>query len=122
MKCLIWNSNGFRDPQKYHFISDKTREFNLAFIAILETGRNNFSDSTLKNLCAGKNSLWHCKTPHGRSGGILVGVDLYIFYIGVIDEGDYYVKFHLCNKDTLFKWALVGQYTVLLSLFRRNSF
>jgi hypothetical protein len=59
MKGLIWNSNGFIDPQKYHFISGKTKELNLAFIAILETGRISFSDPSLKNLCAGKNFLWH---------------------------------------------------------------
>jgi hypothetical protein len=28
----------------------------------------------------------------------------------VIDEGDYYVKFHLCNKVDDFKWALVVVY------------
>jgi hypothetical protein len=38
MKSLVWNSNGFRDPQKFRFILDKTRELNLAYIAILETG------------------------------------------------------------------------------------
>jgi hypothetical protein len=103
MRGIIWNSNGFKDPQKYHFILDNTRELNLAFIAILEMGRSNFSDSTLKNLCTGKNFLWHCKAPQGRSGGMLVGVDLDTFDIRVIDMGDYYVKFYLCNKDTYFK-------------------
>jgi hypothetical protein len=110
MKGLIWNSNGFRDPQKFCFISDKTRELNLAFIAILETGRSNFSALTLKNPCAGKKFLWHRKAPQGCSGGILMGVDLDMFNIGAIDEGGYYVKFHLCNKGTHFKWALVGVY------------
>jgi hypothetical protein len=32
------------------------------------------------------------------------------FDIGAIREGDYYVKFHLCNKDDNFKWALVVIY------------
>jgi hypothetical protein len=40
----------------------------------------------------------------------LLGIDLDIFDIGAIDEGDFYVKFHLCNKDTDFKWALVAIY------------
>jgi hypothetical protein len=97
MKGIIWNSNGFR-------------EHNLEFMAILESRRSNFNDSFLKNLCAGKNFLWHCKAPQGRSGGILVGVDLDVFDIGAIDEGGYYVKFHLCNKDTYFKWVLVAIY------------
>jgi hypothetical protein len=49
-------------------------------------------------LRAGKNFIWHCKEPNGRSGGILLGIDLDVYDIGAIDEGDYYVKFHLCNK------------------------
>jgi hypothetical protein len=103
MKGIIWNNNGFRDPAKHRFVSDSTREHNLAFMAILETQISNFNDSFLKNLCAGKNFLWHCKAPQGQSGGILVGVDLDVFDIGVIDEGGYYIKFYLCNKDTHFK-------------------
>jgi hypothetical protein len=51
----------------------------------------------------GKIFLWHCKEPKGRSGGILLGIDLDVFDIGAIDEGEYYVKFHLCNKDNYFK-------------------
>jgi hypothetical protein len=110
MKGIIWNSNRFRDSMKHRFVSDTTRKHNLASIAILETRRSNFTDSFLKNLCAGKNFLWHCKAPQGRLGGILVDVDLDVFDIGAIDERDYYMKFHLCNKDTYFKWALVVVY------------
>jgi hypothetical protein len=39
-----------------------------------------------------------------------VGVDLDVFDIGAIDEGDYYVKSHMYNKDTYFKWALMTVY------------
>jgi hypothetical protein len=110
MKGIIWNSNGFRDPKKHRYVSDVTKEQNLSFIAILEIGRSTFSDHFLKNLCVGKNFLWHCTEPKGQSGGILLGIDLDVFDIGAIDEGEYYVKFHLCNKDNYFKWALVAIY------------
>jgi hypothetical protein len=50
------------------------------------------------------------KPPKGRSGGMLLGVDLQFFDIGAIDEGDYYIKFHLCSKSDYFKWALVVVY------------
>ena len=39
-----------------------------------------------------------------------MGIDLNVFDIGAIDEGDFYVKFHLCNKNDSFKWALVCVY------------
>jgi hypothetical protein len=102
MKDFFWNSNGLRDPQK--------PKHNLHFIALLETRRSEFMTSFLKNLCTGRDFLWHTMTPIGRSGGMLVGVDLQLFDIGAIDEGDFYVKFHLCNKLDSFKWALVAMY------------
>jgi hypothetical protein len=55
----------------------------------------------------GRIFLWHFKEPRGRSGGILLGIDLDIFDIEAIDEGKFYVKFHLCNKENCFKWVLV---------------
>jgi hypothetical protein len=85
----------------------------LCFIAVSETGRKNFNDAVLRNLCGGRNFLWHCKEPRGRSGGILLGIDLDIFDIGAVDEGDFYVKFHLCTKDNSFKWALVAIYVLV---------
>lgn len=39
-----------------------------------------------------------------------MGVDLNVFDIGAIDKGDFYVKFHLCNKSDEFKWARVCLY------------
>jgi hypothetical protein len=51
----------------------------------------------------GRNFLWHCKEPRGRSGVILLGIDLDTFDIGAIDEGDFYAKFHSSNKDNNFK-------------------
>jgi hypothetical protein len=41
---------------------------------------------------------------------MLLGIDLDIYDIGAINEGDYYVKFYLCNKNDYFKWALVAVY------------
>ena len=45
--------------------------------------------------------------PHGRSGGILLGVDLQVFDIGAIAEGDFYVKFTLTCKNDGFKFVHV---------------
>jgi len=61
-------------------------------------------------LCARRDFLWHVKEPRGRSGGILLGIDLNVYDIGAIDEGDHYFKFHLCTKMDGFKWASVVVY------------
>jgi hypothetical protein len=87
-----------------------TKEKNLNFIALSEIGRKSFSSPFLKNMCAGRDFLWHIKEPRGRSGGILLGIDLSRFDIGAIEEGVFFVKFHLCNKEDSFKWALVAVY------------
>jgi hypothetical protein len=110
MKGVFWNSHGFKDPKKHKFVSDLTKEQSLSFIAISETVRKSFTDPFLRNLCAGKNFLWHCKEPVGHAGGILMGIDLDVFDIGAIDEGDFYVKFTLRNKQDDFKWSLATVY------------
>ena len=33
-----------------------------------------------------------------------MGIDLNVYDIGAIDEGDFYVKFLLSNKNDGFKW------------------
>ena len=73
-------------------------------------GPESFADHILKNLCGGRDFLWHTMAPHGRSGGILLGVDLNFFDIGAIDEGDFYVKFTLRCKFNDFKFNLFAVY------------
>ena len=101
MKWVFWNSRGLGDLAKHRFLSDLVKEEQISFIALSETGRDEFPDCILKNLCAGRDFLWHSMAPHGRSGGILLGVDLQVFDIGAIAEGDFYVKFTLRCKMTV---------------------
>ena len=89
MKGTFWNSRGLSDLAKYRFLSDLSKEQKLDFIALLETGKKDFS----KTVCGGQEFIWHWTGPHGRSRGILLGINLEVFDIGSIDEGDYYVKF-----------------------------
>ena len=93
---------------KHRFLDDLVKEEQINFIALSETSRDDFPDHILKNLCAGCDFLWHCMAPHDRSGGILLGVDLDIFDIGAIAEGDFYVKFTLRYKTDGFKLLCSG--------------
>jgi hypothetical protein len=95
---IFWNSRGLSDLAKTKFRVDTAGEQNLDFIALLETGKKDFSQSSLNGFCGGKNFLWYWIEPHGRSGGILLGVNIDVLDIGSIEEGDYYVKFRLKNK------------------------
>jgi hypothetical protein len=84
MNDIFWNSYGFKDPNKHNIISDLTKENNLNFIAISETGRSDFLPRFLKNICSERDYLWHSKALRGRSSGMLRGVDLQIFDILVL--------------------------------------
>jgi hypothetical protein len=110
MKGVFWNSRGLGDLAKHRFLAELFKEEQINFIAISEIGRDSFPDHVLKNLCAGHDFLWHTMAPHGRSGGILLGVDLSIFDIGAIDDGDFYVKFTLRYKNNGFKFVLYSIY------------
>ena len=73
MRGIFWNTDGLGDRGKHIAIHELVREHKLDFIALLETGRSNFSASFLNFLAGGFDYEWFCLPPHGRSGGILVG-------------------------------------------------
>jgi hypothetical protein len=50
---------------------------------------------------------------------MLVGVDLSIFDIGEIEEGDFFVKFKLRNKQDDFQWLLVSIYGAAQDHFKQ---
>lgn len=79
-------------------------------MALLETGRSNFSNPFLRHLAGGLDFAWYCLPPHGRSGGILVGVNTTSLHVNRIDTGDYCVKFHLHSRADGFEWVLVPVY------------
>jgi hypothetical protein len=49
MKGIFWNSRGLSDLAKTRFLSETSKEQDLAFIALLETGKKEFSQDTLSN-------------------------------------------------------------------------
>jgi hypothetical protein len=90
MKGIFWNSRGLSDLAKTRFLWETSKEQNLAFIALLETGKKDFSQDSLNNSSGGRNIVWHWTAPHGRSGGILLGVNLDVLDVGSIDDGDFF--------------------------------
>jgi hypothetical protein len=110
LKGLTWNSEGFKDPRKHLFVKESIREYDLDFIALLETGRSNFAVHFLRDLAAGKEFAWFCLPPHGRSGGILVGINTTTLVVNRVDSGDYCVKLSLTSKKDGFQWLLVPVY------------
>jgi len=110
LKGITWNSEGFRDLAKHLFVKEAIREHRLDFIALLETGRSNFAVPFLKQLAAGLDFSWFCLPPHGRSGGILVGINTATLHVSKVYMGDFCVKLHLKCKRDGFEWVLVPVY------------
>ena len=78
------------------------------FIALLETRKKNFTQSMHDGLCGGRNFLWHWTEPHGRSGGILLGVDVDVLDIGSIEEGDFFCQIPFKKQERRFSVDLSG--------------
>jgi hypothetical protein len=93
------------------------KEEQIDFIALMETGRDQFPDVTLKKLCGGKEYIWYCMAPHGRSRGILLGVDFTVYDIGAINEGDFYVSSHFKIQIM----ALNGPYLQFMDLHNSKT-
>jgi hypothetical protein len=110
VKGMTWNSGGFGDPGKHLFVQESIREHRLDFIALLETGRSNFTMPFLKHWAAGKNFAWFCLPPHGRSGGILVGINSDTLQVRHVETGDYCVKMKMSSKHDGFEWVFIPVY------------
>ena len=53
MKGIFWNSRGLKDLAKRRFLAEASLEHRLDFIALSETGRDNFVPQFLSSLVGG---------------------------------------------------------------------
>ena len=78
MKGMIWNSDGFGDTTKHHLVQETVREQKLDFVALLETGRSNFTHHFLKKIVGGSDYSWFCLPPRaGLVGFWLASITLH---------------------------------------------
>jgi hypothetical protein len=89
MRGIFWNSRVLSDLAKTRFLRETSIEQDLAFIALLETRKCDISQRSLNNFSAGKNFVWHWTAPRGRSGGILMGVNIDLMDVGGVEDGDF---------------------------------
>jgi hypothetical protein len=87
------------DTKKYKFLSDLTKD-----------RRPSFSQHTLNTICVGRDFIWHCMAPKGRSGGMILGVHLLVFDVGDVEEGEFFIRFKLRHKEDDFKFNLIVVY------------
>jgi hypothetical protein len=110
MNGMFKNSRGLRDLAKHLHIADCIREHALDFIAISETGKRDYSASLLNRFSGGEDFAWVSRLPHGRSGGLLIGVRASTMEILDKSDGEFHIKLHIRNKSDNFIWSLVSVY------------
>ena len=99
---------------KRRFLADASIDHSLDFIALSETGRDNFTPHFLSTLSGEVDFDWHCLPSRGRSGGILLGVKCDSLEVRNVVMGDFVVKFRVRSKVDGFNWALVAVYGAAL--------
>ena len=110
MNGMFTNSRDLGDLAKHSHFADCVRDHNLDFLAITETGRREFAQSLLNRLSGGIEFDWYSRPPHGRSGGILLGIRTESMEVLEVTDGDFHIKMHLRNKSDNFIWSLVVVY------------
>jgi hypothetical protein len=92
MNGMFKNSKGLGDLAKHLHIADCCRDHNLDFVAISKTGRRDYSQSLLNRLSGGIYFEWFSRPPHGRSGGMLVGIHSDTMDVLASLDGDYHIN------------------------------
>ena len=98
MKGIIWNSDGFGDTAKHFALQEAIRENKLAFTAVLETGRSNFSAPFLRQISGVLSMLG---TPYHRMAVLVVfwpGLMLETFWFKALLLGNFVLSFKLKIK------------------------
>lgn len=98
MKGYFWNNRVLSDLAKSKYISDVVKNFNLDFIAVMETDKQGMPKKNLTRLSVCADFVLHCLSPRGRYRGILLGMDLV------------FIKFYLSNKTNKFNCTLMVVY------------
>jgi hypothetical protein len=87
-------------------------------MALLETGRDNFTSQFLNTISGGVDFDWHCLPPKGWFGGILLGVKCESLEVLNVVYGDFAVKFRVRSKVDGFRWALAAVYSAAQPKFK----
>ena len=110
MKGLIWNCRDIKKNGVSSFLQNLIREHRFQFIGLQETMQPNIDDQFLKYIDPLQSYLWKWTPSNGRSGGILVGINIDRFDVGGFSEGEYMLQMNLWDKKERSKWNLIVVY------------
>jgi exonuclease III len=91
-------------------IQDFLKKEQLDIIFLQETMRKDFTDQELRGLVNGVLFHWHWQVAEGQSGGMLLGIRDDTSEVGSIDQGQFFLSVSLFNRETKFKFDIIGVY------------
>lgn len=110
MKGLIWNCRGIKKKGVCSFLNSLILEHKFHFIGLQETMQQNIEDCLLRKIDPSQNYLWQWTPSTGKSGGILVGINMEFLDVGSFTEGEYMLQLNLWDKKLRVKWNLIVVY------------
>jgi hypothetical protein len=92
------------------FYSWNDERSKVIFYCSIRDKWSNFATPFLKHLSPGLDFMWCYLPPSGRSGGILVGINMETTSIQRVEIGDFCVRLLVKSKSHGFEWILPGVY------------
>jgi len=107
---LFWNCRGLKKKGVSTFLKDLIFEYKFHFIGLQETMIPECSDCILRRFDCNQDYLWMWNPSKGKSSGILVGVLLERFDVGLFKQGEFMIQLNLRDKILKTKWNLLVVY------------
>lgn len=92
------------------FLQNLIQEHRFHFIGLQETMLEEIVDSTLRKFDPFQAYLWKWIPSSGRSGGILVGINLEYLEVGSFIDGEFMLQLNLWDKKLKVKWNIITVY------------
>jgi len=87
---LIWNCRGLKKKGVSTFLKNLILQYQFNFIGLQETMVSECVTSLSRKFDTFQHYLWEWTPSKGKSGGILVGINLSRFDVGSFKKGDFY--------------------------------
>lgn len=107
---LIWNCRGIKKKGVSTFLKNLILEYKFHFIGLQETMIADCNDSLLRKFDYNQDYLWKWNDSKGKSGGILVGINIERFDVGSFKQGEFMLQMNLWDKEVRVKWNLLIVY------------
>jgi exonuclease III len=110
MRFLFWNVRGLGKGSRRRQVQEFIAECKLDILGLQETIKENFSDKELRELAGGRDFTWQWSPAKGRSGGLLMGINLVNLEMEDFRVLEFYISMSVRDRKTNFRWIVVTVY------------